>query len=174
MENSIQHISSNKITLPLETQITLERKRISKLSKHERIPCSCFTCQEQCHQPCLGTPKEILRLIKEGYKEHIKPTIWVAGIFMRVCDHEVYMFQLEPNEQTGYCSMAYRSETGKVLCKLHNLGLKPTEGMLSGHTKSITDYCPNENNLTWLVAKTWEAEENQLIIEQIAKELGLL
>lgn len=168
------YTTSSEVVLPLETQIILERKKISKLSQHASTPCSCKLCQEQCHQPCIGTPKEILRLCKEGYKEHIKPTIWVAGIMMGVCDHEVLMLQLEPDKETGYCSMAYKDGVGNILCKLHCLGLKPTEGMLSGHTKSITDYCPNKNNLTWLVAKTWEAEENQPIIEQIAKELGLL
>ena len=31
------------------------------------VSCSCSECQQQCKTPCLGTPDDIINLIKAGY-----------------------------------------------------------------------------------------------------------
>lgn len=123
-------------------------KYIMRKSGRKPIPCCCDKCKSQCRTPCLGTPEDILKLIRAGYADRLAPTEWWAGVIMGVCKQPVLMVQ--PVLENGWCT--FRQEDG--LCELHNAGLKPTEGRLSHHSIRDDNFNPKKS-LSWLVAKEW-------------------
>lgn len=131
---------------------------IMRKSGRKPISCQCAKCQSQCHTPCLGTPEDILKILKAGYKDRVAATQWLASVIMGVCREPVYMIQAI-REENGYCTFFH---DGK--CELHNLGLKPTEGRLSHHSVRIDNFVPKKS-LSWLVAKEWLDEKSTEISE---------
>lgn len=120
---------------------------IMRKSGRKPMACSCEKCKSQCHTPCLGTPEDILNIIKAGYADRLAVTEWAAGILMGVCDDIVPMVQ--PTIVNGWCTFYHDG-----LCELHESGLKPTEGKLSHHSIRIDNFVPKKS-LSWLVAKEW-------------------
>lgn len=137
------------------------RSTIEKISANSgRVPtsCTCNHCKEQCKTPCLGTPADILKLINAGYIEKLDLTLWVQGYVLKKCP-------LIPMVQ------AIRTKDGCVflkngLCELHDLGLKPTQGILSHHTLMEENFI-FERSLGYNVAKEWVKIQNLPVIVEI-------
>jgi len=125
------------------------------------IQCKCKLCQQQCHQACLGTPQDILRIIEAGYASRVALTEWAAGMLMGCTDHIVLMIQ--PRVEGEWCTFFHDG-----LCELHDKGLKPTEGRLSHHSVKIDNWTPRKS-IAWNVARLWEEPANRDIIERICE-----
>lgn len=139
-------------------------QRIIRKTGRKPIQCKCKQCQQQCHQPCLGTPQDILKLIKAGYADRLASTVWAAGVLMGVTDHAIFMFQA--NKEGEWCTFFHDG-----LCELHDKGLKPTEGRLSHHSAKIDNFVPKKS-IGWNVAKEWEDDENYPIVKEICEQLS--
>lgn len=135
-------------------------EQIKNFCNVEDCSCSCEKCKDMCRRcPCLGTPQDILAIAKAGYQDKLRPTVWGVLSNLYHKNYDIYMIQLDQNSD-GCCMF----EDGK--CKLHDLGLKPTEGRLSVH-----GWIPLlEKSSTFAVAKEWCNSEN----EEAIKELVLL
>lgn len=107
--------------------------------------CSCDQCKRMCRTPCLGTPHDIFALIDAGFADRLAPTTWVVGVLFGLINKPIEMVQARI-ESNGWCTF-YKDG----VCELHDKGLKPTEGILSGHAKDITP----ETSVMWHVAQTW-------------------
>ncbi|MDC1809117.1 hypothetical protein POZ03_01425 [Bacteroides uniformis] len=142
----------------LDTE-TVMRRIIAKTGRNP-ISCSCEICQAQCRRaPCLGTPQDIWRLIKAGYKDKLSFTLWNVGYIVGEIDFGIPMVQ---PKLTPYGCIFFRNG----LCELHDLGLKPTEGKLSHHTLGI-DNLEFSMTLSWNVAKEWMNKENAKVIVDV-------
>lgn len=108
-------------------------QRIIRKTGRKPIQCKCKLCQQQCHTPCLGTPQDILKLIKAGYADRLSWTDWAAGIIMGCTDHVVGMVQA--TAEGDWCTFFHDG-----LCELHDKGLKPTEGRLSHHSMRLARF----------------------------------
>lgn len=134
-------------------------ERIMRATQRRPTECDCPHCRKQCMTPCLGTPQDILRLIEAGYEEQLRMTFWCVGMLVGAIPFPVPMVQ------------ALQTPRGCIFfdgrhCRLHALGLKPTEGRLSHHILT------GENlhfgrSLGWNVAKEWLNRENGLLVEKI-------
>lgn len=123
--------------------------------------CSCKTCANMCKQSiCLGTPSDILELVKAGYGDKLAPTLWAAGRVAGI--PHIPMVQII-QKQDNSCLLF---KNGK--CTLHEAGLKPTEGVLAHH--SNTRVKP-EHHLSVVVAQTWT---NPMNIDTINEIVDLL
>ena len=139
-------------------------QRIMRKTGRKPIECKCQKCKQQCKTPCLGTPEDILRLIKAGYKERLAITHWWVGIARGKLDFPVIMIQAR-QEENGYCTF-FRDG----LCELHDLGLKPTEGRLSHHSITKENFKFGKS-LSWNVAKEWMDVRNGEIVEEIIRHM---
>lgn len=102
-----------------------ELQQIIELTGMAPVECHCQTCQDMCKRtPCLGTPTDILNLLAAGYRDKLIVTMWSACVEYGIPTIEMVQLKTDPN--TGHCVMF---ENGR--CKLHSLGLKPTEGKLA-------------------------------------------
>lgn len=118
------------------------------------VNCKCEQCKNQCRRaPCLGTPEDILKLIEAGFVDKLEVVEWATALFLGRVDYTIKIISVK---QTSKGCIFF--ENG--LCKLHDLGLKPTEGRLSHHTIMVDNYQFNKL-LSWNVAKTWVGEENK-------------
>lgn len=144
------------------SQVNNVDEKIMERSERKLSECDCQTCRKQCKTPCLGTPGDILRLIKAGYGDKLAVTNWMVGILAGEIPFPVKMVQ---PKQTGSGCVFFRDG----LCELHACGLKPTEGKLSYHT--IREENRNfRKSLTWNVAKEWLDTRNiPLIIEIVSR-----
>lgn len=138
--------------------------RIMRKTGRKPSQCKCKLCQKQCHQPCLGTPQDIARLIDAGYKDRLAPTGWAAGMIMGV--HKKPIFMVQAKVDGDWCTF-FRDG----LCELHDKGLKPTEGRLSHHTIRADNWSP-KRSISWHVAKEWLLPENLTTILWICNELA--
>ena len=139
-------------------------QRIMRKTGRRPIECKCQKCKQQCKTPCLGTPEDILRLIKAGYKERLAITHWWVGIARGKLDFPVIMIQARL-EENGYCTFFHDG-----LCELHDLGLKPTEGRLSHHSITKENFKFGKS-LSWNVAKEWMDMRNGEIVEEIIRHM---
>ena len=140
-------------------------QRIIRKTGHKPIQCKCKLCQQQCHMPCLGTPQDILKLIKAGYADRLLWTGWAAGMMIGVTDHVIPMLQAK--NEGDWCTFFHDG-----LCELHDKGLKPTEGRLSHHSMRLDKWVP-KRSISWNVAKEWEDEDNIPVILEILNELKI-
>lgn len=138
-------------------------QRIIRKTGRKPIQCKCKSCQQQCRTTCLGTPQDMLKLVKAGYADRLVFTEWWAGVVMGCTDHPVMM--LQANTEGGWCTFFHDG-----LCELHDKGLKPTEGKLSHHSMKIDNWTPRKS-ISWNVAKEWENEDNAPVIKEIIQEL---
>lgn len=122
--------------------------------------CNCPICRNQCKIPCLGTPKDIKRLIDKGYKNSLLPSLWMVGVMLGELSFPIPMVQAIRTDE-GWCVFHIAG-----LCKLHDLGLKPTEGRLSHHT-ILPENFVFRKGLAYHVAKEWLSPENGRLVEEI-------
>lgn len=140
--------------------------RIARKTGRKISFCKCNECKKQCAIPCLGTPQDIEKIIDAGHNDKIFETDWYVGMIMGIIDKPIFMYQAELVESTGFCVFF---ENG--LCKLHDSGLKPTEGKLSHHSTKIDNFKPNKS-LSWMIAKEWIDPKNADVIERIRQKLN--
>lgn len=80
--------------------------------------------------PCLSTPDDVFKLMLAGYSDKLSRT----GVFNEVTGKMVEIVALKgtpwrmPGMKHDLMSCVMQDNNG--LCKLHTLGLKPTEGKL--------------------------------------------
>jgi hypothetical protein len=139
-------------------------ERIVEKSGRKLTECQCEQCKSQCRTPCLGTPEDILRLIKAGYMDKVAITDWAFGMAIGEIPFPIRMVQ--PIKMGKGCVFFKDG-----LCELHTLGLKPTEGKLSHHTLQ-EENLNFRKSLTWNVAKEWIDTRNIPIIVEIILRLG--
>lgn len=136
-------------------------QRIIRKTGRKVVECRCAACKAQCRTPCLGTPEDILRLLKAGYKQRLSPTLWGVGLVTGRLPYAVPMVQAR--QVDGRCTF-FRDG----LCELHDAGLKPTEGRLSHHT--ITrENLKFGHSLSWNVAREWLDARNGAFIDEIVR-----
>lgn len=145
-----------------------EYEEIKLITGVEESVCACKECAQQCKtQVCLGTPTDILNLVKAGFKGQLALSKWAAGIKQGM--PVISMMQPYYDVNRGCCT--FMDESQKK-CTLHNLGLKPTEGKLSHHTLgSLKVKVGNNLPVNHAVALTWTDEANLPVVMEIVNEL---
>lgn len=113
-------------------------------------PCSCEKCKDMCRTPCIGTPLDIEAIIDAGYAHKLAETKWLVGTLFA---NEPPIEMIQPLSENGWCS--FRKADG--LCELHNLGLKPTEGVLTSCRNKDIEY---KDSVLRTVAHEWVKKEN--------------
>lgn len=143
-------------------------ERIANQVGRHNVSCNCEKCKQMCQRtPCLGTPHDILALIKAGHIGKLCYTEWAAGIRLGFIGEPIPMVQLKSTgSKVDGCCICYRD--GK--CVLHENVLKPTEGKLSHHEVSARELLP-QYNLSFQVALEWINDDNSEIISEIANRL---
>lgn len=116
------------------------------------VSCSCSECQQQCKTPCLGTPDDIINLIKVGYAKKLEMYQWDMGLILGELPAPVTVYR--PKKTESGCIFFKNG-----LCELHEEGLKPTEGKLSHHTIKLDNFI-FDMSLSWNVAREWMRLEN--------------
>ncbi len=124
------------------------------------VSCTCKECAGLCEKtPCQGTPSDILKLVLTGYGEFIEKVVYLG---LNKGEYPIEMYQIKG---FGYKNRCPFFENG--LCKLHNLGLKPTEGRMVSCTNT-----PKEKMTPNIpVAGTWLASMNKVLIGEIERLL---
>lgn len=136
--------------------------RIVSSTGRRPVECSCRQCRSQCRVPCLGTPDDILRLIRAGHAGKLRLTLWCVGLALGELPAPIPMVQ--PGQTDAGC-VFFRDG----LCELHHSGLKPTEGKLSCH--DIWPGCFSfRSSLAWHVAKEWTRKDN---FHKVAQAIAL-
>ena len=148
---------TSRVPLSMETAL----QRIIRKTGRKVVECRCATCKAQCRTPCLGTPEDILRILKAGYKERLSPTLWGVGLVTGHLQYAIRMVQAR--QVNGYCTF-FRNG----LCELHDAGLKPTEGKLSHHTITRENF-KFGHSLSWNVAREWLDGRNEAFIDEIIR-----
>lgn len=109
--------------------------------------CACNKCQEMCRNcPCIGTPEDITRIIAAGEGASVISTLY-APLSLLAVGIEPQNIIAPLMTPTG---CVFLDEMG--LCRLHDRGLKPTEGRLAS--------CQNTGQealqITLSVLETWK------------------
>lgn len=138
-------------------------RKIIRKTGRKPSECKCQSCKSQCHTPCLGTPEDIQRLIEAGYKDKLKPTLWLVGMALGKLDYPIHMIQAIVTDD-GWC--VFRQNDG--LCSLHDKGLKPTEGRLSHHTLKAENYSFSKG-INYNVAKEWLEDKNYEVVTKLMR-----
>ncbi len=124
--------------------------------------CTCPECVAMCqHRPCWPTPDDARRLIETGYADRLMVDWW----FDRERDKTIYLLTPAiagresgeaPAHPEGQCTFL----DADGLCRLHDSGLKPTEGQIA--------LCGNRTpeGLHEQIARTWNAVDAQTLIDQ--------
>ena len=87
-----------------------------------------------CKNPCIGTPEEMTKISKSGFRNQLSITMWGFGLMVGTHKDFVKMIAPSFDQEKGYCTFY---ENGK--CKLHHLGLKPKEGRYASHENIPVD-----------------------------------
>ena len=124
-------------------------QRIIRKTGRRPVECRCRLCRQQCRIPCLGTPEDILRLLKAGYRERLAPTRWAVGLLLGKIPYIVPMVQAK--QEAGGCTFFQDG-----LCELHAAMENLKFGM----------------SLSWNVAKEWLDERNFDTIREIVRIMG--
>lgn len=133
------------MNLPIKKESSFE-KIIRKTGK-KPSECKCEKCKSQCQSPCLPTPYDAIKLIQNGFSNQLQVINWYSPY--RKGDD---VLLIAPKQQeNGYCVFFQDG-----LCKLHNIGLKPTEGKLSHHSQNLNGFNPKKS-IGISVANEWES-----------------
>lgn len=144
-----------------------EVERIKKIldgkgyNPESELPCSCDKCKNMCKSPCLGTPRDIEAIMDAGFADKLSITKWFVGAIMAGEDP---IDMIAPAYNNGWC--AFRKEDG--LCELHDLGLKPTEGVLTSCRDKEVRF---EDSVTRMVAGEWIREDNMADVTRVVFKL---
>jgi hypothetical protein len=117
--------------------------------------CACDTCKNMCKiQPCIGTPKDIAKLVLAGYGDKMAKTTWMVGVLTGTTAVPTDMYQIMANDDNS-CPFLDEND----LCKLHDVDLKPTEGRLSHHDDAETFSGDFRDTINYKVAMSWIDED---------------
>jgi hypothetical protein len=127
-------------------------KFITEVSGIKPSQCSCNTCKDMCHTaPCIGTPEEMAALVTAGFKDDlINTTIKHEKVKVTLGMPSVTIIGIKFDNKKQKCVML--NDDG--LCKLHSLGLKPTEGRFANC--KTTELKPNKISPFQAVLLTWK------------------
>lgn len=134
-------------------------ERIMRTTGRKPTQCRCPVCRSYCQTPCLGTPKDIQRLLGAGYAPQLTRTYWCVGMLFGAVSQPILMVQIIRGPQG---CVLYRDG----LCELHEQGLKPTEGRLAHHILT-QENLSFEKSLSWNVAKEWLRDENEPVVRNV-------
>lgn len=141
-------------------------QKISRKTGRKPIECKCKLCQQQCMvSPCLGTPEDIERIIDAGYGSELSFTYWLTAMFAGLYPLPIVMVQPVKNDDESCVFFS------NGLCRLHEQGLKPTEGRLSHHSTRI-DTFTFRKSISWNVAKEWLDSKNAPTIDRIIEKMN--
>lgn len=125
--------------------------------------CQCSTCRIMCRHPCIGTPSEVEKLIKMGYRDCFEPyrpfikdssfAIWI----LRAKNSDKYV------DNCGYPCVFFQE--GK--CIVHDN--KPTEGKVVNHNTTGKNGSPYDKFRNALV-NTWRTKKGERLIDRWSNE----
>ena len=102
-----------------------------KIDSMKSSECECNTCQQMCHRPCWGTPKDIKKMIDAGFAKRLMQDHYTKNsrIIPVLCpslkSYEGKNAPYWPQTEEG-CTFWKNKK-----CTLHYSGMKPTEGKLA-------------------------------------------
>ncbi len=145
-----------------------ELEEIKEITGTEENVCACKECRQQCKtQVCLGTPSDILALVKAGFGDHIAVSKWAVGIHQGI--PVIPMLASYYDIERECCTFLDESQKN---CTLHDLNLKPTEGRLSSHSiDAVKGKIGGLLPLSHAVALTWTDQNNVSVVQEILAEL---
>jgi len=132
-----------------------ELEYISRKSGMKPISCKCDKCKSQCQIPCIGTPSDMLKIIDAGFEDSL-----VRKVYNSKGD---VMIAIAYDPIKKACTFF---ENG--LCKLHDLGLKPTVGKLSHHSTDASWY-RNHKPVHHFVTKFWDKSNDPKVLDALKK-----
>lgn len=141
---------------------------IKQITQTEESVCECKTCINMCHiSPCIGTPSDILAIMKAGYDSALVMTKWAAGVKQGIPP----ITMIQPYYDGGRGCCVFMDETKKK-CILHDEGLKPTEGRLQNHALGNLGVKMGINlPVGHAVALTWTDDKNMPIVMEMVNTL---
>lgn len=148
------------MNLPRKKESSIER--IIRKTGKKPSECKCEKCKSQCQSPCLPTPEDAIKLIQNGFSNELQVINWYSP-FRK--GNDVLLIAPKQHEN-GYCIFFQDG-----LCKLHNIGLKPTEGRLSHHSQNLNGFNPKKS-IGISVANEWESfnkDEKYKLFDKIVK-----
>ena len=102
----------------------------------EETVCNCPTCIEMCRRfPCWGTPEDIKKIVEAGFADCLSldcvPSSEYSGVSVFILYPAITGFEGRKAEfaHRGVCTFLTKDNK----CRLHTLGLKPTEGRVMDH-----------------------------------------
>ena len=135
----------------------------------EQDGCTCEKCVAACeHRPCWGTPREIKKLIKEGYANRLMEDWWAATpniiIISPACEgHGGLRAPDGILPVFGRCVFLDSNN----LCEIH--AQKPEEGRdVFGCRETPNVFAVHE-----AVAMTWDSSEGRRIVKMWRKKMNL-
>lgn len=141
-----------------------DNDRIISKTKLEQKSCTCVECASQCERtPCLGTPDDVLKIMKSDHGVNLDLMIFAAGYAWGFPHPPIPMVQLRSDDETGHCIM-YRDG----LCGLHKEGLKPLEGTLTHHDDKPVYF---KDSAGWEIAKCWISRDNEKLVTEIFDQI---
>ena len=144
--------------------INLQTEELKEITGTTENVCNCKTCVNMCTTPCLGTPADILKIVKAGYHKNLAFTVWAAGVLKGV--NPIKMIQPIMDSRKGSCTFLDENND----CALHAIGIKPTEGRLAS-CKTTDMQTPLHLSLNTAVALTWIEPEAAPVLMEIVNEL---
>lgn len=120
--------------------------------------CTCDKCKAMCQIPCAGSFEDIKKIIEHGFEKKL-----MLGTYYRLNGDIAFLL---PAYKGAECTKAklmignkpciFQAKNG--LCKLHDLGLKPTEGKLALHDRA------NPRNTRYHLVETWLSHDAKELI----------
>lgn len=125
-----------------------------------QVSCNCTSCQSMCMaSPCIGTPVDIIKLVMGGHEKDLARTPVFDPITQSV--EEIICIKAIPwegpnGQKLNRCSLL----TDNGLCRLHDKGLKPTEGRILVHGHSSMHY----DSVRHMMLKMWDSPMGRAIM----------
>lgn len=134
---------------------------LNNLKNRPDISCACDTCKSMCRLPCLGTPREMKKIIEKGYKNRLK--LKALDYF----DDEDWqtVFVLCPVKNTESLVCTFQCKDG--LCELHDSKLKPIEGRKADCSK-----IEEHDGIQLQIALLWEKPFAKKLIKSWCQSTG--
>lgn len=145
-----------------------EYEDIQEITGTKPSECACKDCVQLCKiSPCIGTPTDILNIMKAGHGDQLVYTKWAAGIKQGI--PVISMIQPYYDIERECCSFL---DLSQKKCLLHAEGLKPTEGKLAHHSMGhlgvkMGVYLP----IAHAVALTWTEDKNMPVVMEMVNTL---
>ena len=129
------------------------------------VECACSKCQNMCKTAsCLGTPSDMLALIKAGFIDRLVKVDWAGLVHVGIPIVEDVIMPLFDQEK-GSCTFF----TAEGKCELHDLGLKPLEGKLADCKRTVIP--ANKIPPAIMVAYSWKNKFNKQTINKVEAAL---